>query len=294
MAGGVSLGPFGGRSGAFAWTMRNAWPSMPGCNGWRTLSWVKPPSGPVPQACPSDFTGISPWAPMAADPRSGRRRSAIAPKLSIGAPPDPLGPQGQDWGLPPFNPLTLEEQGLAAFRDLVSANMRHAGAIRIDHAFQLQRLFLIPSGAPASQGAYVDYPFEAMLAVLRVESHRAHCLVIAEDLGTAPEGFSDAIMESGVLSYRVLPFEREKDRPSRSRTNIPARPWPSSPPTICRLSPAGGAASTSTCARRLASSIRPKLPTKAIARAADRQYLTKALAEEGLLPSSEDSGEAAA
>jgi (1->4)-alpha-D-glucan 1-alpha-D-glucosylmutase len=132
-----------------------------------------------------------------------------APGLSIGAPPDPLGPQGQDWGLPPFNPLTLEEQGLAAFRDLVTANMRHAGAIRIDHAFQLQRLFLIPSGAPASQGAYVDYPFEAMLAVLRIESHRAHCLVIAEDLGTGPEGFSDAIMESGVLSYRVLPFERD-------------------------------------------------------------------------------------
>jgi (1->4)-alpha-D-glucan 1-alpha-D-glucosylmutase len=132
-----------------------------------------------------------------------------APGLSIGAPPDPLGPQGQDWGLPPFNPLTLEEQGLAAFRDLVTANRRHAGAIRSDHAFQLQRLFLIPSGAPASQGAYVDYPFEAMLAVLRIESHRARCLVIAEDLGTAPEGFSDAIMESGVLSYRVLPFERD-------------------------------------------------------------------------------------
>jgi (1->4)-alpha-D-glucan 1-alpha-D-glucosylmutase len=133
----------------------------------------------------------------------------FATDLSTGAPPDPLGPQGQDWGLPPFNPLTLEEQGLAAFRDLVASNMRHAGAIRIDHAFQLQRLFLIPSGAPASQGAYVDYPFEAMLAVLRIESHRARCLVIAEDLGTAPEGFSDAIMESGVLSYRVLPFERE-------------------------------------------------------------------------------------
>jgi (1->4)-alpha-D-glucan 1-alpha-D-glucosylmutase len=134
----------------------------------------------------------------------------FAPGLAVGAPPDPLGPQGQNWGLPPFNPLTLEEQGLAAFRDLVASNMRHAGAIRIDHAFQLQRLFLIPSGAPASQGAYVDYPFEAMLAVLRVESHRARCLVIAEDLGTAPAGFSDAIMKSGVLSYRVLPFEREE------------------------------------------------------------------------------------
>ena len=135
----------------------------------------------------------------------------FGPTLSIGAPPDLLAPQGQDWGLPPFNPLTLESEGLAAFRALVAANMRHAGAIRIDHAFQLRRLFLIPQGAPASQGAYVDYPFEALLAVLRLESHRARALVIAEDLGTAPEGFSEAIMRSGVLSYRVLQFEREAD-----------------------------------------------------------------------------------
>jgi (1->4)-alpha-D-glucan 1-alpha-D-glucosylmutase len=135
----------------------------------------------------------------------------FAPDLSVGSPPDPFGPMGQKWGLPPFNPLTLEEQGLAAFRALVSSNMRHAGAIRIDHAFQLQRLFLIPSDRPASQGAYVAYPFEAMLAVLRLESDRARSLVIAEDLGTGPEGFSDAIMASGILSYRVLWFEREGD-----------------------------------------------------------------------------------
>ena len=135
----------------------------------------------------------------------------FGPTLSIGAPPDLLAPQGQDWGLPPFNPLTLESEGLGAFRALVIANMRHAGAIRIDHAFQLRRLFLIPPGVAAAQGAYVDYPFDALLAVLRLESHRARALVIAEDLGTAPEGFSEAIMGSGVLSYRVLQFEREAD-----------------------------------------------------------------------------------
>ena len=135
----------------------------------------------------------------------------FAATLSIGAPPDLLGPQGQNWGLPPFNPLALEAQGLAAFRAMVSANMRHAGAIRIDHAFQLQRLFLIPPGASAAEGAYVAYPFEAILAVLRLESRRARCLVIAEDLGTGPEGFSDAIMGAGIYSYRVLPFEREHD-----------------------------------------------------------------------------------
>jgi (1->4)-alpha-D-glucan 1-alpha-D-glucosylmutase len=135
----------------------------------------------------------------------------FAPTLSIGAPPDLLGPEGQNWGLPPFHPRALEAQGLAAFRALVSSNMRHAGAIRIDHAFQLQRLFLIPRGDSAKDGAYVDYPFEASLAVLRLESHRNRCLVIAEDLGTAPEGFSDAIMRAGLLSYRILFFEHEND-----------------------------------------------------------------------------------
>ena len=131
--------------------------------------------------------------------------------LSIGAPPDLLAPQGQDWGLPPLHPVVLESQGLAAFRDLVRANMRHAGAIRIDHAFQLKRLYLIPVGEGGGAGAYVEYPFEALLAVLRLESHRARALVIAEDLGTGPEGFSDAIMRSGLLSYRVLSFERTTD-----------------------------------------------------------------------------------
>ncbi|TDR89747.1 malto-oligosyltrehalose synthase [Enterovirga rhinocerotis] len=134
-----------------------------------------------------------------------------AQTLSIGAPPDLLAPQGQDWGLPPLHPLMLQASGLQAFRALVRANLRHAGAIRIDHAFQLSRLYLMPVGAPGSEGAYVEYPVEAMLAVLRLESHRAKALVIAEDLGTAPEGFSDAIMASGILSYRVLAFEREAD-----------------------------------------------------------------------------------
>ena len=133
----------------------------------------------------------------------------FVPGVAVGAPPDLLGPEGQDWGLPPFNPRTLEEQGLQAFRTLVAANMRHAGAIRIDHAFQIQRLYVVPDGMPAKEGAYINYPFAAMLAVLRIESHRAKSIVIAEDLGTSPEGFSDAIMTSNILSYRILNFERD-------------------------------------------------------------------------------------
>lgn len=209
-----------------------------------------------------------------------------APRLSIGAPPDPLGPQGQDWGLPPFNPLTLEEQGLAAFRDLVSANMRHAGAIRIDHAFQLQRLFLIPSGAPASQGAYLDYPFEAMLAVLRIESHRARCLVIAEDLGTAPEGFSDAIMESGVLSYRVLPFERDGSafkKPDQYPRSALAVITTHDLPTFT-----GWWRGLDVDLRQTLGIFDPKTSDRErVARKTDKGHFAQALAAEGLLPSTQ-------
>lgn len=150
-----------------------------------------------------------------------RDPASILAAISIGAPPDPLGPQGQNWGLPPLDPIRLQTDGLLTFRNLVRANMRHAGAIRIDHAFQLERLFLIPNGADADAGAYVDYPFEAFLACLRIESHRAKSLVIAEDLGTAPPGFTNSIMASGLLSYRLLLFERDEHG-----RFLPPQSWP--------------------------------------------------------------------
>lgn len=138
-----------------------------------------------------------------------REPGAFLPSISIGAPPDLFAPHGQNWGLPPLDPVRLEVEGLRVFRDLVRANMRYAGAIRIDHAFQLKRLYLTPNGAQAAAGAYVDYPFEGLLACLRIESHRAKALVIAEDLGTAPQGFTQSIAAYGLLSTQLLLFERD-------------------------------------------------------------------------------------
>ena len=134
------------------------------------------------------------------------------PWVTIGAPPDLLAPQGQEWGLRAFNPIALEQSGMESFRRLVAASMRNCGGLRIDHAFQLRRLFLVPEGRTADQGAYLRYPLEALLAVLRVESHRAGCLVIGEDLGTKPPEFSEALEDAGVLGYRVVYFERGTDR----------------------------------------------------------------------------------
>lgn len=129
-------------------------------------------------------------------------------EASTGAPPDILGPLGQNWGLPPLNPQALRANAYDAFIQLLRANMRHCGALRIDHVLGLMRLWWVPKGESASQGAYVNYPVKDMLAILALESHRQQCSVIGEDLGTVPEEIISELSDAGVHSYKVFFFER--------------------------------------------------------------------------------------
>ena len=136
-------------------------------------------------------------------------QGAVLARLSVGAPPDLLNTAGQNWGLAGFNPAELEAGGFAPFRRMLAAAMRHAGAVRLDHVLGLKRLFVIPHGMDAKTGAYLRFPFEAMLAVIAQESMRYKNIVIGEDLGTVPEGFRDTIGDWGLWSYMVMLFERE-------------------------------------------------------------------------------------
>ncbi|MBK7661493.1 MAG: glycogen debranching protein GlgX [Betaproteobacteria bacterium] len=129
--------------------------------------------------------------------------------VSIGAPPDPFCRDGQVWTLPPPIPHALAGGGYAPFRALMAANMRHAGALRVDHAMGLARLFWVPDGGTGLDGAYVAHPRDDLLGALALESARAGCLVVGEDLGTVPEGFREAMESAGILSTRVLWFERD-------------------------------------------------------------------------------------
>ncbi len=129
--------------------------------------------------------------------------------LSVGAPPDPLGPEGQDWGLTTFDPLTLPLDHFHAFRDTLAAAMAHAGGVRIDHILGLNRLWVIPRGRPSTEGCYLRFPLADMLRILALESHRHRAIVVGEDLGTIPEGLRDALDEAGIAGMRVLWFERD-------------------------------------------------------------------------------------
>lgn len=139
-------------------------------------------------------------------------QDVIVTSATVGCPPDPFNMLGQDWGTPPLHPHALRQQGYAAFANIVRANMRHAGALRIDHVMGLMHLFWIPKGRKPDSGAYIEYPFEDLLAVLALESHRNKCLVVGEDLGTVPAGFRERMAAANVLSYRVLYFEKDGNR----------------------------------------------------------------------------------
>lgn len=158
--------------------------------------------------------------PDGADAWAGQ--GALAPHLVIGAPPDAWNPAGQNWGIASFHPQMLIETDFALFRETLRAVMRYAGAIRIDHALGLNRLFLIPAGLDARHGTYVSLPFHAMLGAVAEESTALRCLVIGEDLGTVPEGVSETLRDWGVWSYRVALFERTHDGGYRDPQDYPA------------------------------------------------------------------------
>jgi 4-alpha-glucanotransferase len=137
-------------------------------------------------------------------------RDAFAMAARVGAPPDEFNTQGQDWGLPPFNPYRLQEAEYEPYIRTVRAGFRHAGGMRVDHVMGLFRLWWVPEGMGPTEGAYVRYPWEDLLGILALESVRAGAYVVGEDLGTVDPWMREELASRDVLSYRLLWFEDER------------------------------------------------------------------------------------
>ncbi|WEX10433.1 4-alpha-glucanotransferase [Chelativorans sp. AA-79] len=140
----------------------------------------------------------------------------------IGAPPDMFNPDGQCWGLAPWSPSEIAARDFRPVRRSYEAILRYAGALRIDHAMGLYRLFWIPSGFPAGQGAYVLYPMPEVVSVLAEVSQASRALIIGEDLGVVPEGFREQMDRANLLGYRIFYFERN------DHGFVPPEHWPPS------------------------------------------------------------------
>ena len=129
--------------------------------------------------------------------------------MSVGAPPDYYSAQGQNWGLTTFSPRALVAEGFAPYIATLRAALSHVGGVRIDHVMGLMRLWLIPEGAKATEGAYVSYPVESLFRLTALESARHRAIIIGEDLGTLPHGFRERLDGAGIAGMQVLRFERD-------------------------------------------------------------------------------------
>lgn len=131
----------------------------------------------------------------------------FAQGATVGAPPDAFNQTGQDWGQPPWRPDRLADLAYAPFRDMVRAVLRNSGGVRIDHIIGLFRLWWVPEGMTAKDGAYVRYDHEALVGILALEAYRAQALVVGEDLGTVEPWVREYLGRRGILGTSVLWFE---------------------------------------------------------------------------------------
>ncbi|MGV6988134.1 4-alpha-glucanotransferase [Testudinibacter sp. P80/BLE/0925] len=148
-------------------------------------------------------------------------KSLFCLTVSIGAPPDILGPQGQNWGLAPMNPHVLQQQAYRPFIEMIRANMQSCGALRIDHIMCLLRLWWVKRGDSAKNGAYVAYPVDDLIAILALESQRQQCMIIGEDLGTVPKAIISKLKNAAIFSYKIFYFEFDQKGQSRALAEYP-------------------------------------------------------------------------
>ena len=145
--------------------------------------------------------------------------SMFARGMSVGAPPDAFFGDGQDWGFPPPLPAAMHASGHRLWRELIARVGRHADILRIDHAMAVERLWWVPEGFPAHQGAYVHYPREEILAVIAASAAASGVTIVGEDLGTVPVEVSDAFDRWEMLGMYEEQFHLDDD----PLPHIPAR-----------------------------------------------------------------------
>ncbi|MSQ10501.1 MAG: 4-alpha-glucanotransferase, partial [Dehalococcoidia bacterium] len=160
----------------------------------------------APEATPAGLYMDLPLGVHASGFDTWRFPESFAPGASAGAPPDGLFIGGQDWGFPPLHPERLRQDGYRYFIDVVRHHMRHARVLRVDHVMGLYRQYWIPQGFAATEGVYVRYPADQLAAILSLESHRHHCVVASENLGTVPAAVEHLLQRHGFRPMHVAQF----------------------------------------------------------------------------------------
>jgi 4-alpha-glucanotransferase len=138
---------------------------------------------------------------------------AFASGAQGGAPPDAFFTGGQNWGFQPLHPERMRQDGYRYMIECLRRACRHAAFLRLDHVPGLHRLFWIPDGMAATDGAYVSYRSNELRAIVCLEAHRAGTVIVGEDLGTVPAVVRTDMVADRMLRSWVMQFESTTKEP---------------------------------------------------------------------------------
>src|ERR1017187_1579839 len=129
--------------------------------------------------------------------------------LHVGAPPDALCAEGQDWGLPLFDWRAMERTNFEWMRRRAERNGRLFGLYRVDHVIGMYRTYYRSADgkktgfSPSDEEAQIRLG-ETLLAIMDEYGE-----VIAEDLGRSEEFLRPSLSRLQLPGYRVLRWEKD-------------------------------------------------------------------------------------
>jgi 4-alpha-glucanotransferase len=145
--------------------------------------------------------GFDPWA----------YPESFVSGATVGAPPDQFFSGGQNWGFRPLHPEGERRSGYEVTGAALRHLLRHASVLRLDHVMGLSRLWWIPEGSPATDGAYVRYHLDEALALCSLEAWRSSAALVGEDLGTVEPSLTESLTAHGIAGMHVAVFDLEAD-----------------------------------------------------------------------------------
>jgi 4-alpha-glucanotransferase len=136
-----------------------------------------------------------------------KNQHLFAHSLQIGSPIDAVFTKGQKWGFPPLIPHLLRETNYQYFIQTLRQIIPYVNLLRLDHVMGLHRLYCIPKGFKASQGAYIRYSAEEFYAIISLESQRNKTVIVGENLGNVPHYVNKKIIKHRLYLMHILQYE---------------------------------------------------------------------------------------
>ena len=157
-----------------------------------------------------------------------KERHLFRPGLRVGAPPDALCAEGQDWGLPLFDWRAMEKTNFEWMRRRAERDGRLFGLYRVDHVIGMYRTYYRSADGRKSGFSPSDEDAQIRLGETLLAIMDEYGEVIAEDLGMVPEFLRPSLARLQLPGYRVLRWEKDdlwRDNRMQQFFRDPAK-WP--------------------------------------------------------------------